>query len=56
MALECLSYHATASGDDTVKLSREVVPSAEDYNLYSYNFHGIYTKVVTWDEWIKETC
>ncbi|XP_077287687.1 cGMP-specific 3',5'-cyclic phosphodiesterase-like [Arctopsyche grandis] len=39
VALECLSYHATASGEDTSKLAREVIPSAEDYNLYSYTFH-----------------
>lgn len=34
VALECLSYHATASSDDTFKLSQDAIPSAETYNLY----------------------
>lgn len=34
VALECLSYHATASVDDTVKLTQDTIPSAETYNLY----------------------
>ena len=34
VALECLSYHATASNDDTLKLTSEPIPSAESYNLY----------------------
>lgn len=38
VALECLSYHATASNDSTVKLVQEEVPSAEIYNLYSFTF------------------
>lgn len=40
VALECLSYHATASGDDTYKLVNDIIPSAETYNLYSFQFHG----------------
>ncbi|RVE49619.1 hypothetical protein evm_005751, partial [Chilo suppressalis] len=39
VALECLSYHATASAEDTNKLCQEVIPSAEIYNLYSFQFH-----------------
>ncbi|CAK1541136.1 unnamed protein product [Leptosia nina] len=39
VALECLSYHATASTDDTAKLCQDVIPSAETYNLYSFKFH-----------------
>ncbi|XP_037295889.1 cGMP-specific 3',5'-cyclic phosphodiesterase isoform X2 [Manduca sexta] len=39
VALECLSYHATASAEDTSKLCQEVIPSAETYNLYSFQFH-----------------
>ncbi|KAJ3643001.1 hypothetical protein Zmor_025742 [Zophobas morio] len=38
VALECLSYHATASNDATVKLLKEDIPSAENYNLYSFTF------------------
>lgn len=36
VALECLSYHATASVDDTIKLGQDNIPSAETYNLYRY--------------------
>ncbi|XP_034837406.1 cGMP-specific 3',5'-cyclic phosphodiesterase-like [Maniola hyperantus] len=39
VALECLSYHATASTEDTSKLCQDVIPSAEIYNLYSFQFH-----------------
>ncbi|CAK1594286.1 unnamed protein product [Parnassius mnemosyne] len=39
VALECLSYHATASAEDTNKLSQDVIPSADSYNLYSFKFH-----------------
>ncbi|XP_041985200.1 cGMP-specific 3',5'-cyclic phosphodiesterase-like isoform X2 [Aricia agestis] len=39
VALECLSYHATASTEDTSRLSQDVIPSAETYNLYSFHFH-----------------
>lgn len=38
VALECLSYHATASSDDTFRLSQDAIPSAEKYNLYSFTF------------------
>ncbi|XP_043266143.1 cGMP-specific 3',5'-cyclic phosphodiesterase-like [Colletes gigas] len=38
VALECLSYHATANNDDTVKLISETIPSADSYNLYSFTF------------------
>ncbi|XP_017787419.1 PREDICTED: cGMP-specific 3',5'-cyclic phosphodiesterase-like [Habropoda laboriosa] len=38
VALECLSYHATASNDDTLKLTSEPIPSAESFNLYSFTF------------------
>ncbi|XP_059050513.1 cGMP-specific 3',5'-cyclic phosphodiesterase-like [Achroia grisella] len=39
VALECLSYHATASAEDTNKLCQDVIPSTETYNLYSFHFH-----------------
>ncbi|XP_052752877.1 cGMP-specific 3',5'-cyclic phosphodiesterase [Galleria mellonella] len=39
VALECLSYHATASAEDTNKLCQDVIPSSETYNLYSFHFH-----------------
>ncbi|XP_076241567.1 phosphodiesterase 6 isoform X2 [Calliopsis andreniformis] len=38
VALECLSYHATASNDDTFKLTSDPIPSAETFNLYSFTF------------------
>lgn len=34
VALECLSYHATATAEDTNRLAQDVIPSAETYNLY----------------------
>ncbi|XP_061723546.1 cGMP-specific 3',5'-cyclic phosphodiesterase-like isoform X1 [Cydia pomonella] len=39
VALECLSYHATASAEDTNKLCQDIIPTAETYNLYSFQFH-----------------
>lgn len=44
VALECLSYHATASHDDTERLRRDDIPSSEYYNLYRYVLRG-------WWEW-----
>ncbi|XP_063978763.1 cGMP-specific 3',5'-cyclic phosphodiesterase-like [Diachasmimorpha longicaudata] len=38
VALECLSYHATASNDDALRLTSDDIPSAEQYNLYSFTF------------------
>ncbi|CAB0044257.1 unnamed protein product [Trichogramma brassicae] len=38
VALECLSYHATAANDDAVKLAMDPIKPAEQYNLYSFNF------------------
>ncbi|XP_060527749.1 cGMP-specific 3',5'-cyclic phosphodiesterase [Cylas formicarius] len=38
VALECLSYHATASNEDTAQLLKEDIPSAETFNLYSFTF------------------
>lgn len=40
VALECLSYHATAPQDQTNKLAVEPVKSAEEYKLYSFKFIG----------------
>lgn len=40
VALECLSYHATATQDQTFKLVQDTIPSAEDYCLYSFKFIG----------------
>lgn len=40
VALECLSYHATAGQDQTIKLANEPIKSAEDYKLYSFKFIG----------------
>ena len=36
VALDCLSYHASASQDDTETLAKAVVPSADNYSLYRY--------------------
>ncbi|KAM7359224.1 phosphodiesterase 6 [Cochliomyia hominivorax] len=38
VALECLSYHATASQEQTDKLVQDVIESAETYNLLSFKF------------------
>ncbi|KAL7639239.1 UNVERIFIED_CONTAM: hypothetical protein RMT77_010773 [Armadillidium vulgare] len=38
VALECLSYHATASREDTDMLKIAEIPSSQDFNLYSYDF------------------
>lgn len=38
VALECLSYHATAPPDQTLKLVNDTIQSAEEYKLYSFKF------------------
>ncbi|XP_058118126.1 cGMP-specific 3',5'-cyclic phosphodiesterase [Anopheles ziemanni] len=38
VALECLSYHATASQDQTLKLVNDTIQTAEEYKLYSFKF------------------
>lgn len=38
VALECLSYHATATLEATEKLVKQEIPSAEYFNLYSFTF------------------
>ncbi|CAG7720295.1 unnamed protein product [Allacma fusca] len=38
VALECLSYHATASPEDTERLRRDEIPSSAHFHLYSYDF------------------
>ncbi|XP_043192163.1 cGMP-specific 3',5'-cyclic phosphodiesterase-like, partial [Amphibalanus amphitrite] len=38
VALECLSYHATASAESTAELVSRHVPSALQLNLYSHQF------------------
>lgn len=40
VALECLSYHATATPAQTTKLVQDTIQSAEDYCLYSFKFIG----------------
>lgn len=42
VALECLSYHATATAEDTNKLVQDIIPSAEFYNLYRWFYLFIY--------------
>ncbi|XP_061393022.1 cGMP-specific 3',5'-cyclic phosphodiesterase [Musca vetustissima] len=38
VALECLSYHATAPQDQTDRLVQDTIETAESYNLYSFKF------------------
>lgn len=40
VALECLSYHATATQNQTEDLIKDHIPSAEAYTLYSFTFNG----------------
>lgn len=40
VALECLSYHATATQSQTEDLIKDHIPSAEAYTLYSFTFNG----------------
>ena len=34
VALDCLSYHATATDTDTAWLARETIPCGREFNLY----------------------
>ena len=36
-----MSYHVTASDNDTTWLVREAVPQSSDFNLYSYKFNDM---------------
>jgi hypothetical protein len=45
VALECLSYHATAAQDQTIKLANEPIKSAQEYKLYSFKFIGKYSNL-----------
>ena len=36
VALDCLSYHATATDNDTTWLARETIPGADEFNLYRW--------------------
>ncbi|CAD5123090.1 DgyrCDS11466 [Dimorphilus gyrociliatus] len=38
VALECLSYHAAASQEETDKLLQSEIPTSVDYDLYSFGF------------------
>lgn len=42
VALECLSYHATATPEQTTKLVQDTIQPAEYYSLYSFKFIGEY--------------
>lgn len=42
VALECLSYHATATVDQTVKLVSDPIKKADEYKLYSFKFIGMF--------------
>lgn len=41
VALEVLSYHVSASNEDTDKLKRAVVPTCQDYRLLEYDFNDL---------------
>lgn len=45
VALECLSYHATATPEQTIKLIQDTIQSAEDYSLYSFKFIGNHKQI-----------
>jgi cGMP-specific 3',5'-cyclic phosphodiesterase, invertebrate len=40
VALECLSYHATAGQDQTLKLANDTIATADEYKLYTFTFIG----------------
>lgn len=42
VALECLSYHASASQEDTDKLKMAEVPQSKYFDLYNYDFTETY--------------
>lgn len=46
VALECLSYHATASAEQTQKLVNDKIESAEKYDLYSFKFIGEFVIII----------
>ena len=39
VALDCLSYHATATDNDTNWLARESIPGPKDFNLYRWKMN-----------------
>lgn len=41
VALDCLSYHASATPEDTEALALAEIPSADRYSLYSYKFNDM---------------
>lgn len=41
VALECLSYHATATNSQTARLTQDTIRTAENYALYSFKFIGM---------------
>ncbi|KAJ1522272.1 hypothetical protein ONE63_002574 [Megalurothrips usitatus] len=50
VTLDVLSYHASASLDDARRLHRQVVPSAQKFQLHDFKFDDIY---MTQDETLK---
>jgi len=52
VALEVLSYHATATNEDTEKLQTEEIPDRDHYELCSYNFDD---DLMSEDETVKAT-
>ncbi|KAK0041345.1 cGMP-specific 3 5-cyclic phosphodiesterase isoform X3 [Biomphalaria pfeifferi] len=52
VALEVLSYHATASKEEAERIMVERIPASEDYKLYRYDFDD---KLMSDDDTIKAT-
>ena len=38
VALDCLSYHASAAIDDTEELAKAAIPTANTYSLHRYEY------------------
>ncbi|KAH9491526.1 cGMP-specific 3',5'-cyclic phosphodiesterase [Bulinus truncatus] len=52
VALEVLSYHATASKEEAERIMVERIPASEEYKLYRYDFDD---KLMTDDDTLKAT-
>lgn len=48
VALECLSYHATASQDQTNSLATAPIKPATEYKLFSFKFVGELRENICW--------
>lgn len=53
VALECLSYHAAASCEDTEKLNKDEIPSANTFNLFRYDERGEHLNTVPRSKYVE---